>query len=148
MPYDGGFDLPAWWLARYRRACDQLGWKNPRVIEEARRVDPRKQWGADRLVKMEKERRATLSLVIAVSAALQIPYPVVLPADEDEAEALRAWLASRRRLLSSESAVRRAAVAHALEIAVETARDQTPQIPSGDEGTDRSGGTRRATRRR
>lgn len=147
--YDGGYNLPGWWRGLYNQAVDRLGWKNPEIIKHALEIDPRKKWGPDRLVKMMKEGRTTATLLIAVSAALDIPSPVVLAQDQDEAVALKAWLSNHRRSgLSSKAEARRSVALQALDNASKPAKGQTQPLPSSHEGETDGGRVGRASRRR
>lgn len=143
VPYDKGYEPPAWWLDRLTDALADLGWDNSDLAREARDIDGRgKAWGADRISKMRSERKGTFQLVAAVSEATNIPPPVVEAVSIDEADALRSWIYAYRRKSQHTADIepRREAVAQALDAAVKDAADQMSDVASKSEGRNR--GTR------
>lgn len=148
--YDDSFHPPDWWflaLDRVQAPIDQggQGWSDPHVIKLARLVDGRGKWGPDRLSKIRKGRGGTIQLIVAISHAVNIPPPVVIPGDAAEAAALKTWI-DGRRLESGKKDARRSSVLQALETVVESSQDQTVTIESDDERSSRGRGRRRASR--
>lgn len=146
--YDDSFHPPPWWILMMdkRLGIDEArtdGW----LARAAAAVDARDQrWGADRISKLRKG-SATIQLVIACSAVLGIPSPVVLARDENDAIEIDAWLAPRRRRVEklNGTGAKRDRIVKALDASVEAAKDQTDAVESKNEGSPRGLGHRRAS---
>lgn len=155
--YDQSFRPPPWWFLKLDEAKTDLDLSDGEVIAAARELDAResdgdtKRWDASRMSKMRTEGKATIQLVVAISLAMKIPAPVVVPKNGVEAEAIDRWLADYRRKhgqVQSGSVAKVATISQVLDAAVKAKTDQTPPLPSPDEGSPRSPRTRRAPRSR
>lgn len=145
--YDRSYSCPMWWIEELGRVISIESWDHATLARRAREIDGRgKSWGPDRISKMRTGANVTLELVLAVSKAVGLPPPFFEATSMDEARAFERF---RRRLdadLTADQNARNAAVAQALDAAVQDAKDQTQPVVSRDEGSPRDPRTRRAPR--
>lgn len=145
--YANSFTPPEWWVTELERIAkvDRL---NDRMLADRANIEaPGNGWDRTRLHKMRSGTIGwTMPIVRALSCALKIPSPVVVPHDLEEAQALERWLHERRvsTKIRSEKSERTHTVAQALDAAVKDAKDQTLLVDSVGEGSPRSPRTRRA----
>lgn len=149
--YDDSISPPDWWFELLETAIEDSTLNLKQIAQLANAHDGRAdRWDGPNITKLRNRHNMTTQLVLAVSSALSIVPPVFLPADRDEAEAMRTWLAGRRQPASvgSGSRARTHGASQALAAAVNAATDQTGTVPLASEGSPRSPRTRRAPRSR